>query len=230
MFASLFQLLTGHQSAVGVSETQPAKMAAYEAHFDSSAAASMYLFGWVNEDKQEVNFGVEIPGMLSYLIHGDSDAKVTGLNSFKPEDRPPVNFVFQTYHLMVAIGFFLIAISIISLIYLRRKKLFETNWLLWILVFSVLGPQIANQLGWFSAEVGRQPWIVYGLLKTSEALSKVVESGQIVFSLILFGAIYILLFILFLYLLNEKIQHGPENPETISTEYEGRKAVVNHKN
>lgn len=230
LFASLFQLFTGHQSAMGVSETQPAKMAAYEAHYDSSAAASMYLFGWVNEDNQEVNFGIEIPGMLSYLIYGDSEAKVTGLNSFKPEDQPPVNFVFQTYHLMVAIGFFLIAISIISLIYLKRKKLFETNWLLWILVFSVLGPQLANQLGWFSAEVGRQPWIVYGLLRTSEALSKVVESNQIVFSLILFGAIYLLLFVLFLYLLNEKIQHGPENPETISTEYEGRKAVVNHKN
>jgi len=230
LFASLFQLFTGHQSAVGVSETQPAKLAAYEAHFDSSASAPMYLFGWVNEDKQEVNFGIAIPGMLSYLIHGDSNAKVTGLNSFKPENRPPVNFVFQTYHLMVAIGFFLIGITILSLIYLRGEKLFKTKWLLWILVFSVLGPQMANQLGWFSAEVGRQPWIVYGLLKTSEALSKVVESGQIVFSLILFGAIYLLLFILFLYLLNEKIKHGPEHPETISTEYEGRKAVVNHEN
>lgn len=230
MFASLFQLFTGHQSAMGISETQPAKMAAYEAHFDSSAAASMYLFGWVNEDKQEVNFGIEIPGMLSYLIHGDSEAKVTGLNSFIPEDRPPVNFVFQTYHLMVAIGFFLIAISIIGIIYWKRNKLFETKWLLWIFVFSVLGPQLANQLGWFSAEVGRQPWIVYGLLRTSDALSKVVDANQIWFSLILFMIIYALLFVLFLYLLNEKIQHGPDHPEEISSEYEGRKAVVNHNN
>jgi cytochrome d ubiquinol oxidase subunit I len=128
---------------------------------------------------------------------------------------------------MVAIGFFLIAISIISVIYWKRKKLFETRWLLWILVFSVLGPQIANQIGWIAAEVGRQPWIVYGLLRTSEALSKAVESGQVLFSLILFMIIYGLLFVLFIYLLNEKIKHGPEHPETISTEYEGRKAVVN---
>lgn len=227
MFASLFQLFTGHQSAIGVSENQPAKLAAYEAHYDSSAAADLYLFGWVNDDKQEVSFGIAVPGLLSYLIYGDSKAEVTGLNAFDKGDRPPVNIVFQAYHLMVAIGFFLIAISIISIIYWKRKKLFETRWLLWVLVFSVLGPQIANQIGWIAAEVGRQPWIVYGMLRTSEALSKAVESGQVLFSLILFIIIYGLLFVLFIYLLNEKIKHGPEHPETISTEYEGRKAVLN---
>lgn len=230
MFASLFQLFTGHQSAMGISETQPAKLAAYEAHYDSSSSADLYLFGWVNDDEQKVNFGVAVPGLLSYLIYGDSDKEVTGLNAFAEEDRPPVNIVFQAYHFMVAIGFFLIAISILSLIYWKRKKLFETKWLLWILVFSVLGPQIANQLGWLAAEVGRQPWIVYGLLRTSDALSKVVEAGQVWFSLILFMIIYALLFVLFIYLLNEKIQHGPENPDEISSEYEGRKAVVNHNN
>lgn len=227
LFASLFQLFTGHQSAIGVSENQPAKLAAYEAHYDSSAPADLYLFGWVNDDKQEVSFGIAVPGLLSYLIYGDSKAEVTGLNAFDEGDRPPVNIVFQAYHFMVAIGFFLIAISIVSVIYWKRKKLFETRWLLWILVFSVLGPQIANQIGWIAAEVGRQPWIVYGLLRTSEALSKAVESGQVLFSLILFMIIYGLLFVLFIYLLNEKIKHGPEHPETISTEYEGRKAVVN---
>lgn len=228
MFASLFQLFTGHQSAMGISETQPAKLAAYEAHFDSSSSADMYLFGWVNEDNQEVNFGVALPGFLSYLLHGDSDAKVTGLNAFKEEDRPPVNIVFQSYHLMVAIGFFLIAISIVGIIFWKQNKLFETKWLLWIFVFSVLGPQIANQLGWLSAEVGRQPWIVYGLLRTSDALSKVVEAGQVWFSLILFMIIYALLFVLFIYLLNEKIQHGPEQPDTIVSEYEKQKGVLNH--
>lgn len=228
MFASLFQLFTGHQSAIGVSENQPAKLAAYEAHYDSSAAADMYLFGWVNDDKQEVNFGIAIPGLLSYLIYGDSKAEVTGLNAFDKGDRPPVNIVFQAYHLMVAIGFFLIAISIISIIYWKRKKLFETRWLLWILVFSVLGPQIANQIGWIAAEVGRQPWIVYGMLRTSEALSKAVEANQVIFSLILFFVIYALLFVLFIYLLNEKIQHGPEQPDSIVSEYEKQKAVINH--
>ena len=130
---------------------------------------------------------------------------------------------------MVAIGFALIAISILGIFYWRRKTLFTKKWLLWIFVFSVLGPQIANQLGWISAEVGRQPWIVYGLLKTSDALSKVVTSNQVVFSLIMFTIIYFLLFMLFIYLLNEKIQHGPEHPEEIKTEYEHQRAVLNRK-
>lgn len=228
LFASLFQLFTGHQSAIGVSENQPAKLAAYEAHFDSSASAPLYLFGWVDEQKQEVKFGVAVPGLLSYLLYGDAKREVTGLNAFNPEDRPPVNIVFQAYHFMVAIGFFLIAISILSIIYLKRNKLFETRWLLWVLVFSVLGPQIANQIGWIAVEVGRQPWIVYGLLRTTDGLSKVVEANQVIFSLILFFVIYSLLFVLFIYLLNEKIQHGPEQPDTISSEYEKQKGVLNH--
>ena len=164
--------------------------------------------------------------MLSYLIFGDSQKPVTGLNAFTPSDRPPVNIVFQSYHLMVAIGFGLIAISVIGIFFWRRGSLFNKKWLLWIFVFSVLGPQIANQLGWITAEVGRQPWIVYGLLRTSEGLSKVVTADQVMFSLILFTAIYVLLFILFLYLLNEKIQHGPELADTIPSEYEHQKGML----
>lgn len=217
-FASLFQLFTGHNSAVGVSKNQPAKLAAMEAVFDDQTNAPLYLFGWVNEDKQEVNFGLALPGMLSYLIGFDTNTKVTGLNSFKEEDRPPVNIVFQSYHLMVAIGFALIAISLLGIFFWWRGTLFRQRWLLWIFVFSVLLPQIANQIGWITAEVGRQPWIVYGLLRTSEGLSKAVEAGQVWFSLILFTLIYIGLFILFIYLLNEKIKHGPENVDSIPSE------------
>lgn len=227
MFASLFQLYTGHASAVGVSENQPAKLAAMEAHYDSSAVAPLYLFGWVNNDKQEVNFGVKIPGMLSYLVSGDFNHKVTGLDSFKPENRPPVNIVFQAYHLMVAIGFALIAISLLGLILWWRGSLFNHRWLLWVFVIAVLGPQIANQVGWITAEVGRQPWIVYGLLRTSEALSKAVESGQIVFSLILFTIVYIMLFILFIFLLDNKIKHGPGDYDTLDSEYEHQKQLFN---
>lgn len=216
--ASLLQLFTGHNSAVGVSKNQPAKLAAMEAVFDDQTNAPLYLFGWVNEDKQEVNFGIALPGMLSYLIGFDTDTKVTGLNSFKEEDRPPVNIVFQSYHLMVAIGFALIAISLLGVFFWWRGTLFKQKWLMWIFVFSVLLPQIANQIGWITAEVGRQPWIVYGLLRTSEGLSKAVEAGQVWFSLILFTLIYIGLFILFIYLLNEKIKHGPEDVDSIPSE------------
>jgi len=218
MIASLFQLFTGHRSAVGVSKNQPAKLAAMEAVFDDQTNAPLYLFGWVDEDNQKVNFGVAIPGMLSYLIGFDSNTKVTGLNSFKKEDRPPVNIVFQAYHLMVAIGFALIGISLLGIFFWWRGTLFKQRWMLWIFVFSVLLPQIANQIGWITAEVGRQPWIVYGLLRTSEGLSKAVEAGQVLFSLILFMLIYLGLFILFIYLLNEKIKHGPEDVDSIPSE------------
>ncbi|OGU75985.1 MAG: cytochrome D ubiquinol oxidase subunit I [Ignavibacteria bacterium RBG_16_34_14] len=229
LFASLFQLFTGHQSAVGVSQNQPAKLAAMEAHFDSSSAANLYLFGWVDEKNKEVKLGVSIPGLLSYLVYGDVTKPILGLNSFPKDEKPPVNIVFQAYHLMVAIGFFLIAVSMMGVFLWWRGKLFNHKWLLWVFVFSVLGPQIANQVGWITAEVGRQPWIVYGLLKTSDALSKSVTAEQITFSLILFAVIYLFLFVLFIYLLNEKIQHGPEEPETIGSEYETKKFLFEGK-
>jgi cytochrome d ubiquinol oxidase subunit I len=226
-FASLFQLFTGHHSAVGIHENQPAKLAAMEAVFDDQANTPIYLFGWVNEENQKVNFGIAIPGMLSYLIGGTTDQKVTGLNSIPEDERPPVNMVFQAYHLMIAIGFSLIGISLFGLFFWWRGTLFEKKWMLWIFVFSVLGPQIANQVGWITAEVGRQPWIVYGILRTSEGLSKAVEAGQVWFSLILFTIIYLFLFVLFIYLLNEKIQHGPEVVDQLSTEYEHKKSIFN---
>lgn len=216
--SSLFQLYTGHQSAVGVSKHQPAKLAAMEAVFETQKNAPLYLFGWVNEDNQEVKFGIAIPSLLSYLIGFSPDTEVKGLNDFPKDERPPVNIVFQAYHIMVAIGFLLILISSLGVFYWWRGTLFSKKWLLWIFVFSVLLPQIANQLGWITAEVGRQPWIVYGIMKTSEGLSKAVTEGQVWFSLILFTIIYVGLFILFLYLLNEKIQHGPENVDLIPSE------------
>jgi cytochrome d ubiquinol oxidase subunit I len=224
-FASLFQLYTGHHSAIGVHENQPAKLAAMEAVFDDQQDAPIYLFGWVNDENQEINFAVAIPGMLSLMISGTTEQKVTGLNTFPEDERPPVNIVFQAYHLMVAIGFTLIGISLLGLFFWWRGSLFDKKWMLWIFVFSVLGPQIANQVGWITAEVGRQPWIVYGFLRTSEGLSKAVEAGQVLFSLIMFGIIYLFLFVLFIYLLNEKIKHGPEGVDELSTEYEHKKTL-----
>ncbi|NWG27837.1 MAG: cytochrome ubiquinol oxidase subunit I [Ignavibacteriaceae bacterium] len=224
-FASIFQLFTGHSSAVGVSKNQPAKLAAMEAVYDTQENAPLYLFGWVNDDKQEVNFGIAVPGMLSYLIGFNPKTQVIGLNDFPEDQKPPVNIVFQSYHIMVAIGFALIGISLVGVFFWWRGSLFEKKWMLWVFVFSVLGPQIANQLGWITAEVGRQPWIVYGILRTSEGLSKAVESGQILFSLILFTIIYLFLFVLFIYLLNEKIKHGPEDVDKLSSEYEHQKSL-----
>jgi len=196
LLASVLQLVSGHDSAMTLAETQPAKLAAFEGHYPSEAPAGLYLFGWVDEEREEVK-GIQVPGMLSFLLHGDKEAPVKGLQTFEPQDRPPVNLVFQSYHIMVGIGMTLILLAALGALALRGGALFRTRWLLWIFVFSVLLPQIANQLGWFSAELGRQPWIVYGLLRTEDALSKSVSSGQVVFSLVLFSLIYLLLFALF---------------------------------
>ncbi|MDI9870671.1 cytochrome ubiquinol oxidase subunit I [Flectobacillus roseus] len=207
--ASLLQLFSGHKSADGVAHNQPAKLAAFEGHYEASAVADMYLLGWVDTQKQEVS-GLKIPKGLSFLLYQDFNKPVTGLNAFKKEDQPKaVNFVFQTYHLMVAIGMALIALTLLASFLWWKGTLFEQRWLLQIFAWSVLLPQLANQLGWYSAEVGRQPWVVYGLLRTSDALSQSLKASQVVFSLVLFTLVYILLFGLFVYLLNKKIKHGP---------------------
>jgi cytochrome d ubiquinol oxidase subunit I len=209
LVCSLSQLLSGRSSAEGVARHQPAKLAAMEGHFDSSAAADMFLLGWVDK-KQQKTTGIRIPGGLSFLTHGDFNAPVTGLNAFKEADRPSQpNAVFQFYHMMIAIGMLLIALTIVAAWQWKRKKLFTTRWLLWIFVWAVLLPQIANQVGWFTAEMGRQPWVVYGHLRTSDALSRSVTANQVLFSLILFTLVYSTLLVLFLYLLNKKIKHGP---------------------
>ncbi|MGE5314467.1 MAG: cytochrome ubiquinol oxidase subunit I [Acidobacteriota bacterium] len=223
LFASLFQLVTGHQSAVGVAYNQPAKLAAFEAHFDSSAVADLHLFGIVNEDKQKVEFGIAIPKFLSFLVYNTTEKPVTGLNAFTKGERPPVQFVFQTYHLMVAIGMALIGLALVSIFLWKRGTLWTNTFMLRLLVASVLLPAFGNQLGWASAEVGRQPWIVYGLLKTADAFSRTVSSGQIIFSLVLFTLIYALLFVLFIFLLDRKIKAGPADGEP--TEYEHQKQL-----
>ena len=114
---------------------------------------------------------------------------------------------------MVGIGCGLIAIAMLGVLQWWRGKLFQQRWLLWIMVFSVLGPQLANQCGWFAAEMGRQPWVVYGLLRTSDGLSATVKANAVLTSLIMFTLIYLLLFAVFVYLLNDKIKHGPDDAD-----------------
>jgi cytochrome d ubiquinol oxidase subunit I len=212
LVAAFLQLVTGHFSAHGVAEHQPAKLAAFEGHFET-APATMWLFGVPDPKNQRVRFGIGIPRGLTFLVYNNFTTPVAGLDKFPPADRPPVAIVFQTYHAMIAIGMSLIALSAFSMWLIRKKRFFRQRWLLQILVFSVLGPQLANQFGWWSAEVGRQPWIVYGLLRTPAGLSRMVRSETVLSSLIMFALIYALLFAVFIFLLNEKIQHGPDDAD-----------------
>jgi cytochrome bd ubiquinol oxidase subunit I len=209
--ASFLQLVTGDKSAVTISKFQPAKLAAYEGHFNTSPA-DLYILGWVDEQNQKA-FGIAIPGFLSYLVHGDASKPVVGLNEFPNEVRPPVQLIFQTYHLMIAIGMLMILICCIALILLWRDKLFTARWLLYILVPSFILPQLANEFGWIHTEVGRQPWAVYGVLRTSDAVSQVVSAGQIWFSMVMFTGLYTAIGVLFVFLLLKKIKTGPEEIE-----------------
>jgi cytochrome d ubiquinol oxidase subunit I len=173
--AAWAQLFSGHESAEGVAKNQPAKLAAFEGHYADGQPADMYLIGHVNDKEQTVT-GLKIPGLLSQFLYGDKNAPVTGLSRFPENERPPVNMTFQSFHIMVGVGTALIALATLGVFFWWRGTLFEKRWLMRLFVISVLGPQIANQAGWFAAEIGRQPWIVYGLLRTSDGLSKVVKA------------------------------------------------------
>jgi cytochrome d ubiquinol oxidase subunit I len=212
--ASLLQAVTGHISAQSVEDHQPAKLAAFEGLYNTTSNAPLVIVGFVDEKAERV-VGITAPGLLSFLTHYDFHTPVTGLNDFKPEDRPPVTACFLFFHGMVGIGVALIGLSALGLFYFHRGTLHQRRWLLWLLVFSVLGPELANQLGWFAAEVGRQPWIVYGVMRTPAGLSAVVKANVVLTSLIMFTFIYFLLFAVFIYLLNEKIQHGPDAEDLI---------------
>jgi cytochrome d ubiquinol oxidase subunit I len=210
--ASLLQAVTGHTSAQGVAKNQPAKLAAFEGLYQTTSNAPLTILGWPDDQNQRT-VGLQAPGFLSFLAHNDFHAPVTGLDAFPPADRPPVAAAFFFFHGMVAAGSLMIVVSALGFLYFRKGTLHERRWLLWILVFSVLGPQIANQFGWFAAEVGRQPWLVYGIMRTPEGLSAVVKANVVLASLVLFTFIYFLLFAVFIYLLNDKIQHGPDDAD-----------------
>ncbi|MDF1572139.1 MAG: cytochrome ubiquinol oxidase subunit I [Bacteroidales bacterium] len=213
--AAFAQLIIGHQSADGVAVNQPAKLAAFEGHYPEDAPGDLYLIGWVNEEKQEVR-GIKLPGGLSFLVDWNFTTPIKGLNAF-PEDARPgaVNAIFQFYHLMVAIGLLLIAITLYGTVQWWRGKIFSQRWFLWLLVPAVLLPQISNQVGWFAAEMGRQPWVVYGHLRTADALSESVTASNVLFSLIFFTLIYALLLLLYLYLMDKKIKMGPYDESEI---------------
>jgi cytochrome d ubiquinol oxidase subunit I len=208
IFAACIQLVSGHSNARMVTKEQPTKLAALEAHY-KTGPADMYLFGWVDNETMKV-YGLKLPGFLSFLIDWNFTTPVKGLEEFPPENRPNVNIVFQSYHIMVACGMFMIAVALLSIILWWKRKLSDYPWYLALLTILFIFPHIANQTGWIAAEVGRQPWIVYGMLKTSEAFSPVVTGGELWTSIILFTLIYIFLFFVGAYSVIRYIKKGPE--------------------
>ncbi|MGF1635226.1 MAG: cytochrome ubiquinol oxidase subunit I [Phycisphaerae bacterium] len=271
--ATLAQAGTGHYQAITVYENQPAKLAAFEGHFNSGPGA-ITLIGIPDQEAGVMHYSLEIPGLLGFLISGDFDMDVAGLDKFRLEDEPPVWPVFITWRLMVGIGTLLIVVNLIAVYYYFRGTLFEKRWLLWFYVFAIGLTFIANHAGWYSAEIGRQPFIVYPqagtladlppdsapgavqeavadengllgrpavpdlvwsgqkkgegelltgpegyvvfneeqLLRTSRGITSetVVSAGQVLGSIVGFGAIYLLLGGVWIWILNNKIQLGPD--------------------
>lgn len=204
-------LISGDLQARKVAFTQPAKLAAFEGHFVTGETGTpVYLFGIPDAANRRVEFGLPIPGLLSLLVHGDTRIPVEGLDKIPIDEQPPVAISFYAYHLMIVIGIILIVLSITGLVLWARGTLFEKRWLMWAFVAAVLGAFAANEVGWVAAEVGRQPWVVYRLLRTSDAISHSLAAGQVLTSIIMFAVIYLLLFAVWVYVLNSKISRGPE--------------------
>lgn len=218
MVMTLLQLVSADSTARGVAKHQPAKLAAMEGVFQTKGKAAMNLVGWVDTTNESVR-AAQIPGLLSFLIYRNVDTPVMGLDQFPKEDWPMVNSVFQVYHLMIYmwVGMFLAALIGFYLWY--RKKLERSRWINRYLVLSVAFPFIANEAGWFTAEMGRQPWVVYNVMRTAEGISRSLDAGQVVGSLIMFSVIYIFLFSLFIFLLDRKIKGGPEEEKESAPVY-----------
>lgn len=221
----LLQLVAGDLSAKIVARYQPSKLAALEAIYHTESEVPLTLFGIVNSKEKRIDYAIQIPKLLSYLSFGSSDAEIIGLDRFPKEDWPNVVALFNTYRIMIAMWGCMFILSLLGLYLWRRRRLEEHPWVLRAMVISVMFPQIANETGWYCAESGRYPWIVYGLLRISEGLSKSVTANQILSSIIMFSVVYLILLFLFLYLLNEKVKHGPEE-EDGSTPYHGLEHLV----
>ncbi len=205
----LVQLSLGHLHAIQVIETQPEKAAAMEGLFETTKGAPLYLAGYVDE-QNEKTYGIYIPRMLSFLYNFNLNSEIKGLKEFPKDNWPPVNLVFQAYHVMVGVGLLAILLGLIGLFLLIKNKLFEANKYLYVLPFLIPLPHIAHETGWIASEVGRQPWIIYKLMKTADGASVVVSANQLVFSLIMFFLIYSLLFAMFVYLFFKIVKNGPE--------------------
>ncbi len=211
------QLISADSTARGVAFNQPAKLAALEGVYKTEGNAPITLFGWVDTERQTVT-GPKIPSILSFLIYRDASKPVTGLDQIPKDEWPNVQVVFQSYHAMIAMWGFMVLAVLLGFIYWKKIKSFKTKWPLRLLVISVLFPQIANQVGWMTAEVGRQPWIVYKLLRTSDGVSRSIAAAQVGRSIIMFIVIYFFLLFLFLFLLDRKIKQGPHMEDHKATD------------
>ncbi len=223
--ATVVQAGTGHWHAVQVAHTQPLKLAAFESLFETTDNAPLVIFGYPNVETGRTEYALKIPGLLSLLVGNSFDTEVQGLNDFDREDWPPIHLTGFSFHVMFLVGVAFIGFTGLGMLLLWRRKLFdlESPWIRRFMKFTIFmapWPLIINELGWIAAEVGRQPWTVYGELRTEDSVSVTVPAEHVLASIIMFVVIYTLLFGLWFFLLRRKLEHGPQPLEAASEDRE----------
>jgi cytochrome d ubiquinol oxidase subunit I len=212
VIAACLQLFpTGDLQGAQVAQYQPPTLAAMEGLFETQQGAPVVILGQPDVQKRRLDNPLEVPKMLSFLTYRQWTANVKGLDSFPQELWPDrIALLYYSYHVMVGLGTIFIAVMVVAAFLLWRGKLYESPWILWLLMICVPLPYIANTAGWITAELGRQPWLIYGLMRTAHGVSPRVGAGNAWFTLIGFMGMYAVLAILFLFLVWREIEIGPE--------------------
>ncbi len=214
VFVAPMQLVLGDLHGLNTLEHQPAKVAAMEGLWDTQKGAPLVLFGWPDQKEETTKYSLEIPKLSSLILTHELDGEVKGLKEWPKEERPPVAWVFWSFRIMVGIGMLMIATGLLALVLYLRKRLFDTTWFqYWCMALTPAG-FIAVLAGWFVTEIGRQPYIVYGILKTADAISP-VPAGPIAISLMAFIVVYVLVFGAGSYYILKLIAKGPGIQEPI---------------
>lgn len=208
----LLAVPTGDLMAKNLIKYQPVTFAAMEGIFKTEEGVGIVLIGQPNIKEQKLDNKIEVPNMLSFLTYQKWDAEIKGLNEFDPSTHPTnISGLYYAYHIMAGLGTLFIGLMIFAAFLLYRKRLFQTKWILWIMIAAIPFPYIANTAGWYTAELGRQPWLVYNLMRTADGVSPTVSSGNTLFTLLGFIGLYLLLGMLFLILVGKIVYKGPES-------------------
>jgi cytochrome d ubiquinol oxidase subunit I len=201
---------TGDRQGKMVAEHQPASLAAMEGRWNSGSWAEMNIIGQPDVARRRLDNPIRIPGVLSFIAYGSFDSNVKGLSEIPSDQWPPnIELLYYSFHIMVGLGTIFIAIMGLAVLLLWRGLLPHARWMLWVLMLAFPFPYIATTAGWMTAELGRQPWLLYGLMRTRDGASHLVHSGETVFTSLGFAGIFVVLGFLFLYLIMREIAHGP---------------------
>jgi cytochrome bd ubiquinol oxidase subunit I len=206
------QIFLGDLHGLNTLHHQPAKIAAMEGHWEGGPRAPLILFGWPDMQAETTRWEVGIPGLSSIILTHELEGKVPGLKQFPPEDRPNATILFWTFRIMVAIGLLMLAVGLTHLFLRLRGRLYEAQWFQWICVACFPIGFVAILSGWFTTEIGRQPWIVYGLVRTADGVTPALTFGAALTSLAAFVVVYALIYTAGTYYLFRLLTIGPKTP------------------